>query len=337
MIEFALVSVLFSTPLSMSGNEAGVWFVHDIDPSVTSFSRPQDIDYELCERFSDNEFLVVYPLIRRPTGLAVEKQTLWFIDDTYGVGLYRVTLASSMRGSTSRNTSLRAPVMQAMFETTNHPTDFLLYQSNPLLVFGSDDKNDTALVHYVDNEWELLPSIHGSGALVTPFYGELLSATQDKNGEVLISTLQNGAWEPMSFIDDRVMPENVFTADSRLLLDGNLVAFMCKDDWPILVTTKNEVATLLGLQKHGVIVLASFTVPKGRWGVTPSSNGFTVLGVERNGTTTVQDISWPSGDLSEPIVLTERFLEDDTTLMTVLFVSMVLMSFILLTKIRRAR
>jgi hypothetical protein len=337
MIEVVLASVLFSTPLAMSGNELGLWFVHDIDPSATSYTRSQDIDYELCERISENEFMVVYPLIRRPIGLAVEKQTMWFIDDAHGVGLYSVTLASSMRGSTSRNAMLRSPVMQGVFETTEHPTDFLLYQSSPLLVFGGGNKNETTLVHYVAKEWELLSSVDGSDALVTPFYDELLSAVQGKNGQVTISALRNGAWEAMSFFDNRTKTDSVFMNDTRLLLDGSLVDFLRKDDWPILVTTKNEVATLLGLQMHGVVELASFSIPKGRWGVTSSSGGFVVIGVERNGTTTVRDISWPSGDLSEPIILAERFPDNDRTLMTVLFVSMVLVSLLLLSKIRRTR
>lgn len=337
MIEVVLASMLFSTPLAMSGNESGVWFVHDVDPSTPSFTRSQDIDFELCERFTDNEYLVVHPLIRRPAGLAVENQTMWFIDDAHGIGLFSVTLAPSLRGSTSRNTSLQSPVMKAVFDSTEHPTDFLLHQSSPLLVFGGDETEETTLVHYVDNEWELLPSINGSSALVTPFYGELLSAVQDTDGQVSISVLRNGMWEPMSFIDDGIEGKSKFTDVKKFLLDGDLFAFMHKDDWPILVTTKNEVATLLGLQKHGVVEVASFSIPRGRWGVAPSSNGFTVLGVERNGTTTVRDISWPSGELSDPIVLAERFLKDDTMLMTVLFVSMVLVSLILLSKIRRTR
>jgi hypothetical protein len=102
------------------------------------------------------------------------------------------------------------------------------------------------------------------------------------------------------------------------------------------VTTVGENALLSGIQQGGLVEIASFKIPKGRWGVSSSPEGITVVGVERKGTTTVLDIGWPSGSLSESIVLEERFQEDDTLLTTFLFVSMLVVSMILIIKIRRS-
>ena len=322
MIAYIVALMLTNTPLALTGNEEGVWFIGDIDPSATSFTRAQDLDYELCEQVGESEYLAIHPFTRRPAGLAVEKQTMWFIDDSNGVGLYTIQLASSLHASSSRDALMQSPVMRSMFQTENHPTDFLLHNSSPLLVFGSGEKSETTLAHYVNNQWEFLPSVNGTNAFITSFHGELLSAVQGKDGHVRVSSLQGGQWE----LGDFGMP-----------LEGELFDFIRKDDWPILVTVQEGVATLVGIQKNNLVELANFPIPKGRWGVTTSSSGFTVVGVERNGTTTVVRLGWPSGTVSDPITLTERMREDDSLLMTVLFVSMVCMSFLLLSKILNSR
>lgn len=321
MIELVLTIVLSNTPLALVGNDSGVWFIGDVDPGVASFARAQDLDHELCEQVGNGEYLVIHPFTRRPAGLAVEEQAMWFIDDSYGVGLYTIQLAASQRASTSQHVLMQAPVMRSVFETDKHPTDFLLYQSAPLLVFG-DGESETELVHFVHRQWESLPSVTDSGACVISFQGELLCAVQEEDGKIMVSSLRDTAW---------------VVRDSELTIDGELTDFFSKDDWPILVAVKEGRATLHGIQNNSLVELASFAIPKGRWGVTSSPSGLTVAGVERNGTTTFLDIGWPSGSMSDPVVLAERFREDDTLLMTVLFISMVCVSIILLSKIRTHR
>ena len=92
---------------------------------------------------------------------------------------------------------------------------------------------------------------------------------------------------------------------------------------------------MAGLQQEGFVEIASLDIPKGRWGVSSSPFGLSVVGVERKGITTVIDIGWPSGAISEPIIFEERPMQDDSLLVTVLFVSTLAVSIILISKIRR--
>jgi hypothetical protein len=83
-----------------------------------------------------------------------------------------------------------------------------------------------------------------------------------------------------------------------------------------------------------LVEIASFETPKGRWGVSSSEAGITVIGVQRKGTITLLDIGWPSGSVSAPIILQERKKEGSTMVTTLLFVSMVAVSLFLILRIR---
>jgi hypothetical protein len=319
MIEHLLVCVLSSSPLALTGNENGLWFVGDIEPSASFSSRPHDIDYELCERYSSTQYVVIHPFTRRPLALATNKKTLWFIDEGSGIGLYKIQLSGSVRSSTSRRASLQAPTMEAFFEEQENPTDFLIYQEQPLLAFCDSDKGVLELFQYQEREWNTLQALQGTHIQVAVLQDQLIAAVPKGSG-VEMWYLREDGW---------------FGGD-KLELEGTLVDLICQSDWPILVSTANEKAVLSGIQQGGLLEIASFNIPKGRWGVSPSPEGITVVGVERKGTTTVLDIGWPSGSLSGPIVLEERFREDDTLLTSILFASMLVVSTILFFKIRRS-
>ncbi len=320
MIECALISILLGSPLALTGNDSGLWFVGDIDPSAATFSgKPPDLDFELCERFSEQQYVVVRPFTRRPAALTVHKQTLWFIDDTIGVGMYKIRLANMLRASTSRNASLQSSTLEALFETKDKPTDFLMYQGEPLLAFGDSQNGSLELFQYQNRKWNALQSLEGINVHVGLLQDQLIAALPRDSG-VAMWYMKDGSWH----------------GGDEHAVEGNLVDLLCRDDWPILVTTSGGEVTLTGIQQGGLIEIASFPMPKGRWGVSSSPMGLSVVGVERKGTTTVLDIGWPSGSISEPVVLEERFRESDTLLTTVLFVSMLAVSVILILKIRRS-
>ena len=319
MIDHVLACALCCSPLAITGNETGLWFVGDIDPSAAFSTRHQDIDYELCERFSASQYVVIHPLTRRPLAIAQDKKTLWFIDEASGTGLYKVQLSGLTRSSTSRRASLQAPTMEAVFEERENPTDFLLYQEKPLLAFGNSGNGVLELFQYQDRKWNILHTLEGNHAQVALLHDKLIAAVPNDSG-VEMWYLHDDGW----------------LGRDKLEHSGKLVDLICHSDWPILVTTVGENALLSGIQQGVLVEIASFKIPKGRWGVSSSPEGITVVGVERKGTTTVLDIGWPSGSLSESIVLEERFQEDDTLLTTFLFVSMLVVSMILIIKIRRS-
>ena len=320
MIEHVVSSILFCSPLALTGNDSGLWFVGDTDPSATTFSsKPPDLDHELCERYSAQQYVVVEPFTRRPSALAVDNNTLWFIDDTLGVGMYKIRLTNMLRASTSRNASLQSSTLEGLLDTTEKPTDFLIYQGEPLLVFGDSANGSSKLLQYQHRVWNEKESLEGTNAHVSLLQDQLIAAVPSDFG-VTMWYMNDGSWH----------------GGDEVSIEGDLVDLICRDDWPILVTTSDGESTLTGIQRGGLVEIASFPIPKGRWAVSPSPMGLSVVGVERKGTTTVLDIGWPSGSISEPIVLEERFRENDTLFMTMLFVSMLVVSMILILKIRRS-
>ena len=88
MIEHILACILCASPLAITGNDSGLWFMGDVAPDKSAFSsRAKDFDFDLCQRYSTNEYVAVAPFTRRPSYLAVEADTLWFVDASVGVGL----------------------------------------------------------------------------------------------------------------------------------------------------------------------------------------------------------------------------------------------------------
>jgi hypothetical protein len=320
MIEYFVLSCVFSySPLALTGNETGLWFVGDINPQAATFSgKPQDLDYELCERFLEKQYIVVRPFTRRPAALAIGKQALWFIDDTSGIGLYKIHLPSLQGAMTSKNTSLQSSTLEAVFETDEKPTDFLMYQGQPLVAFGNSPEGVLHVFQYQDKKWNALAPLVGSHAHVALLQDQLIAAVASDVG-ISMWYFKEGSW----------------LGGDELEIEGELVDLICRDDWPIFVSRVDETITLTGIQQGGLVEIASFDIPKGRWGVSSSSFGLSVVGVERKGITTVIDIGWPSGAISEPIILEERVMQDDSLLVTVLFVSMLVVSIILISKIRR--
>ena len=257
---------------------------------------------------------------RRPLALAVGNQKLWFIDSFEGVGLYKIQLPNFQRGNTSKNAYLQTSKMESLFETTETPTDFLVFKDQPLLVFGKPLDDITELFHYQERQWRQLTPIDGRNVHVAKLQDKLIAAVSNELGATV--------W---------YMQESDWFGGDQIEFQGELVDLFCLDDWPILVTSNENTATLTGIQKDGLVTLASFEIPKGRWGVTTSPEGISVVGVQRKGISTVIDIGWPSGSISKPTILEERFPDDDKLLSTVLFVSMVIVSLILLTKIGRSK
>ena len=319
MIELLLACVLSSSPLAITGNESGLWFIGDVAPNKSSFTaRAKDLDFDLCQQYGENEYVVVVPFTRRPSLLAVEENKLWFVDASSGVGLYTVKLANANSASTSRNAMLRMPTLQSLYKTTEKPTGLLVLEEEPVLVFDASGENATTLVQYKNKEWTPLPSINGSGAKVTLLRKQLIAAVPIYGG-VSLWYFQEGSW----------------LGGDKIEIDGALAGLICKDNWPILITNTADEVTMTGIQQGGPVHLATFPLPKGRWGAVPTSKGITVVGVQRKGIFTSFDIGWPSGTISGPIILNERIKKDDSLLFTVLFLSMVLASLLLISKIRR--
>ena len=62
MIELLLACVLSSSPLAITGNESGLWFIGDVAPNKSSFTaRAKDLDFDLCQQYGENEYVVVVP------------------------------------------------------------------------------------------------------------------------------------------------------------------------------------------------------------------------------------------------------------------------------------
>ena len=182
MIEYAVLSCVFCySPLALTGNETGLWFVGDINPQAATFSgKPQDLDYELCERFLEKQYIVVRPFTRRPAALAIGKQALWFIDDTSGIGLYKTHLPSLQRSTASKSTSLQSSTLEAVFETEEKPTDFLMYQGQPLVAFGNSPEASCIYINIRTKNgmrWRHLWGVHAHVALLQD---QLIAAVPNK-------------------------------------------------------------------------------------------------------------------------------------------------------------
>jgi hypothetical protein len=318
MIELLLACTLLQAPLALTGDESGLWFIGDINPSTATFSGlPLDLDYELCERYSEKQYEVIRPFTRRPSAIAIDKETMWYIDSTAGIGLYKMQ-RSNTKGFANSHPALQPSTLEAIFESSSSPTDFLLFEGSPTLAFGTSKNGALELFQYSHRKWKSLPLLQGEHVHVAIMQEQLIAAVPNGGG-VAMWYLKDGRWR----------------GGDELAIHGELKELLCRDDWPILVTTLGEMATLSGIQQGGLVEIASFRIPKGRWGVASSSTGISVVGVERNGTTTVLDIGWPSGSISSPIIFEEYLRKDGSMMMTVLFISMLAVSLILVLKIRK--
>jgi hypothetical protein len=319
MIELILSCILCASPLAITANDSGLWFMGDVAPDKSAFSsRAKDLDFDLCQRYSSNEYVAVAPFTRRPSYLAVEADTLWFVDASAGVGLYSMKLENVKSTSTSKNLLVRMPILQSIYKTIEKPTGLVILEEQPVLIFDEPENNATTMVQFKDKDWVSLPSLPESGAKVAIFGSQLHAAVPTEGGTSLWY-LQNGLW----------------LSGDIVKFKGNLIDLLYRDNWPILVTSDAKDVTLTGIQQGGPVHLATLPLPKGRWGVAPTPEGLTVIGVQRKGIITSIDIGWPSGSVAEPIVLQERFKEDDSLLVSVLFVSLVLASLLLISKIRK--
>ncbi|MBC8201295.1 MAG: hypothetical protein H8E86_04545 [Planctomycetes bacterium] len=312
MIEVLLACSLLQAPLALTGDKTGAWFIGDISPTQATFSGlPLDVDFELCERVSREEYEVLQLFTRRPLAIALDKKTVWYIDRANGVGLYRLQL------SVHTKSVLHPSTLEAFIETANEPTDFLLLDGLPTLALG-DLQNDVLTVsQFRDRKWEPLPLLQGKHARIAQIQGQLIAVVPSDTGGVMW-TLKEGSWQE----------GDAFT------YEGKLVQLLSHEDWPILVTSQNGNITLRGIRRGGLVEIASFATPKGRWGVSSSTGGITVIGVQRKGIITLIDIGWPSGSVSAPIILNERKKAGSSVVTTLLFVSMVAVSLFLILRIR---
>jgi hypothetical protein len=312
MIDVFFVCALLQAPLALSGDESGVWFIGDINPTQATFSGlPLDLDYELCERVSTEQYEVMQLFTRRPMAIAIDKNRVWYIDGTTGIGLYKLQF------SVDTKSNLHPSTFEAFIETSNTPTDFLIFKGVPTLAIENSQHDGIELLQFRDRTWESLPSLQGEHARVARVQDQLIAAVPSDSG-VRMWSLQDGRW----------------LGGDEYALQGKLVQLISHDDWPILaVEQKNEV-TLHGVQRGGLVEITSFATPKGRWGVSSSETGITVFGVQRKGTITLLDIGWPSGSVSEPIILQERKKAGGSMVTTLLFVSMLAVSLILILRMR---
>ncbi|MDP7006402.1 MAG: hypothetical protein QF718_09355 [Phycisphaerales bacterium] len=309
MIGLIAGCLLSLQPITADGTEESVWFVGDRPPDAIGN------EHELCSRETTNGYWVIQPLMSRPEALVVGENNIWFVEDGSGVELYKVKRAVRHTGTTSGSPSRHRAQLVSFLESDQRPTDLVLIDEQPIIAFGGLNLD---LYRYIGNKLIQLPTLEKPDAHVASLNGKLIAASPEEN-EVSVWYLQDGKWRGGDIIE----------------LEDQLVDFIVNDDWPLLITKNEKNASIIGLQQSGPIGIATFKVPRGRWGVVPSPDGLTVVGVERNGRTTVLDIGWPSGEVSEEIVLNEKFAGSDSVLTTVTLIIPLILFIVIVTLTRR--
>ncbi|MBC8310460.1 MAG: hypothetical protein ISR75_01370 [Phycisphaerales bacterium] len=279
-----LLCLCSAQPLASIGNGNEVWFVGDQDPTVLNFdSSTKGFDYSICRRISNDAFTPVQRLSRRPVDMVLHEGNIWFVDDVSGTSLYTLQLTRENRQAHSRNISL-----QSVLEVEETPTGVVSLGSSIVVCYGGD----TLQLHSFNGSvWEELPSLNLASASVASLEGELLAVAPHQLGAELWSLIE-GKWQGGEVVE----------------MQGTFREVLIKDRWPLLIFTEGQRGQIIGLQESAPIEIGSFDVPKGRWSVVASPLGLSILGVERNGTTSVVDIGWPSGREVGRIELKQEFL-----------------------------
>ncbi|HIB00577.1 MAG TPA: hypothetical protein EYO31_01475 [Phycisphaerales bacterium] len=270
MISFVAICLLAWQPLASTGNDQGMWFIGDQDPTVLNFdAKTKGLDYSICARVSTEGYVILQRLSRRPIDMMVIEETLWFLDYSSSVALYAI------RKSGDEHRSIAQATMQGILEIDVIPTELLSLRD--LVVVGCS--TESLQVHTFDgHDWKQLPTLEEPNARLANHNGTLVAAAPNEQG-VHLWSLSDEQWQEGPLVE----------------LQGTLYDIMTKQNWLLFVSTKGDKAYILGLQGTNPIEIASFDIPKGSWSLVPSPEGITVIGVERNGTTSVLDLSWPSG------------------------------------------
>lgn len=280
MIGIIAACVIVATPhLAATGNEYGIWFIGDTDPTKVDYDpKTQGLDYSLCRRNSIDTYQLLRRLNHRPDHIVLHQDSIWCVDYNSGISLYSISGIGTEQRPVSSKMSL-----QSILELQLKPTDFLARDSEIIVCCGEESLQ---LNSFDGSTWQELPILNESNARVTIHLGNVLAAVPCEAGAKLW-TLAEGAWKEGETID----------------LVGTFDSILSKEDWPILVSIEDGKAHLVGIQKGKQVDIATCQVPKGRWSIVPTPVGLCMLGVQRNGTITALDIGWPSGKNSDIKIL----------------------------------
>jgi hypothetical protein len=313
MIGLVAACLFVATPqLAATGNDSGLWFIGDTDPTVVNFDpKTKGLDYALCSRSSTDSYQLLQRLNHRPEHIVLFQNSIFCVDYNLNISLYSIPQSVSAHRDVTAKMSL-----QSILHLQKSPTDVLSSEHSIIVCCGG---SSLLLNAFDGTNWKELPTLKKPNARVTILSGTTIAAVPSEDG-VTLWTLSDGTW---------VVGETVS-------LLGTFETILAKDDWPILVSIKNGLAHIVGIQQGKRIEIATCEVPKGRWSLVPSPLGLSMLGVERNGTTTVLDISWPSGNNIDLTVMHQAEIERASFFESYSFLLlMVVFSIFILLKIRK--
>ena len=282
MIGVVIACLISAQPLVATGNDRGVWFIGDRDPTIVEFDeKNRSLDFVICKRASRDTFIVQKLLKRRPGSIAFHNGQLWFVsNNSLGFNVYGLHIPTESDPTQGRTSMKWTVAIDAV------PTDLVVYDGN-LVVCCGDER--LILLTLIGNSFKELPQLcNQSGARVVNAGGALIAAVPHESG-VTLWTLTDAEW----------------VAGETIELQGTFSGISEKDGVILLISELNQQGYILGIQRGIPIEIATFDIPKGRWSVVPTPEGICVIGVERNGTSTVLDIGWPSGTVNDSIVFTE--------------------------------
>lgn len=314
MIGILAACIFVATPhLAATGNEAGVWFIGDSDPTVVDFDpKTNGLNYSLCRRDSIDTYKLLRRFNHRPDHIVLHQDSIWCVDYKSSISLYSITESGVGQRPISTKVSL-----QSILDLQKPPTDVLSTAGDIIVCCGG---RSLLLNSFDGSAWQELPTLEESNARVTVHMGNLMAAVPNEFG-VTLWTLSDGVWK----------------AGETIELVGTFDSILSKDDWPILVSIKDEISYIVGVQHGERVEIASCAVPKGRWTIVPSPFGLCMLGVQRNGTTTVLDIGWPSGENSDIKIMVQSEYSEISFFETYPFLLfMVACAFFLFLKFRKA-
>ena len=282
MIAVVFACLISVQPLVATGNEKGVWFIGDRDPTVMEFDeKNRSLDFAICKRTSKETYIIQKLLKSRPACLAFHEGQLWFVsNDSRGCSVYSLFIQNKSEPTRGRTS------MKWTLEIDAVPSDLVVYDGNLVVCCGDDS---LILLSITGNSFKELPSLcNQPNARVVNAHGTLLAAVPCESG-VTLWNLSEVGW----------------IAGETVELQGTFTEIIEKDGIVLLVSKREQQGHILGIQRGNYVVIATFEIPKGRWSVVPSPEGVSVIGVERNGRSTVLDIGWPSGRNYESIVFTQ--------------------------------
>ena len=282
MIGVVIACLISAQPLVATGNDKGVWFIGDRDPTVVEFDeKKRSLDFAICKRASRDTFIVQKLLKRRPACITFHKGQFWFVsNNSLGFSVYDLNIPTESEPTQGRTSMKWTVAIDAV------PTDLVVYDDNLVVCCGDEC---LVLLALIGNSYKELPQLCDQpNARVVNVGGELLAAVPHENG-VTLWTLTDGEW----------------IAGETIELQGTFSGITEKDGIVLLTSELKQQGHILGIQRGNPVEIATFDIPKGRWSVVPTPEGICVIGVERNGTSTVLDIGWPSGTVNDSIVFTE--------------------------------